>query len=202
MSAQNSITVSPRLAGGCAAWSIAGTKGCKLRMELLRARSKKTAISYLPRFCWYGIPWSSVRKISNSAWAAVKSLPFFTPAHPICATVRHSWPINSGASSLGRFSSSRMRKGGLLRALFGLLQHGQALLTLHRRETVQKLVERVVLLQVVEQAPHRHARPHEHDRSTQDLGVRVVGLGFHVRIFAHFPQKASLRPGGKKGGQP
>jgi hypothetical protein len=51
MSHQSSMMVSARFLGRCAAIKIEDTSGRKSSKELLRARSKKTAISNLGRFC-------------------------------------------------------------------------------------------------------------------------------------------------------
>src|SRR3972149_5156576 len=71
------------------------------------------------------------------------------PPQPRPTTVSTSWPASSRARSTGRCSSRRTRTGQ--ERVAGQVECGDGLFPLHGRELVEKLVEGVAALQVVEQ---------------------------------------------------
>jgi hypothetical protein len=61
------------------------------------------------------------------------------------------------------------------------LQRGDGLLPGHGRKRVQKLVEAVVPLEIIDEVPERNPRPDEYRRTTED-----------VRIAVHDPEVAGM----------
>jgi len=81
---------------------------------------------------------STVRKQSNSVAARCSNWPFLIPDHPISATVRTAWPVNSARRRFGTHSSSNTRMSecqvsGLLNCCYGKLAR-------HAWEILKKLI--------------------------------------------------------------
>src|SRR6185437_11664926 len=118
-----------------------------------------TASASPSKFCWYSRLRSTVIRTSNSAAANRSSSPFFTPAQPTSATVLTSWPRISLRSARGTHSSSSTRIGNQVG--FCLLKRRNGNLARDAREVVEKLVQRVTALDVVDQRLHGDARSGE-----------------------------------------
>src|SRR5262245_19264473 len=123
------------------------------------------------RFCWNAMLRSTVSSTSKLALATRSNSPFFSPVQPCSWVVRTSCSANSDFSLRGRHSSRRTRIGE--QGLLGLLESRHGLLSGHTWEVVEKLVERIAGLEVVEQGLERHPGAHENGRATQDVGVAV-----------------------------
>jgi hypothetical protein len=53
------------------------------------------------------------------------------------------------------------------------LESSDRLFSRHRRELMEKLIQRVACLQIVEQVSDRHTGPYEHGLTAHDLGIAV-----------------------------
>src|ERR1044071_2444940 len=99
------------------------------------------------------------------------SSPFWTLDQPMLRTVRATSEPSSSASCTGSDSSTRMR--GVGEELTGHLERRDRLVARHRREGVEKVLDRVACFEVVDERAHRHASPDEHRSATESLGVAV-----------------------------
>jgi hypothetical protein len=114
-----------------------------------------TASGRVSMRCWNCRFRSTVRKQSKSAAAFCKSWPFLIPDQPISATVRTACAVNSVRSRFGTHSSSntRMRE----RQIPCLLKRCDGKFTCNAGEILQKFIERIAALEIVQQRLKRHA---------------------------------------------
>lgn len=148
-----------------------GTNGRNLSTSLLPTATTNSAIANVERFYWDSILRSVVRNTSNSAAARRSNSPFLMPAHPMSATVRTSWPTMSERSWRGTHSSSSTRTTHHDGAR--LFQHGDGPFPAYGWEVVQKRVEGMLALKVVEQRLDRHMRANEDERTAEEFGITV-----------------------------
>src|SRR5574337_1718109 len=116
--------------------------------------------------------WSTVRSTSNAPAARLRRAPFLVPDQPISATVFTSCPTNSLRSLRGTHSSSSTRTGTYQR-LDALFQRSHRLLPGHRREVVEKVVQSMSALQVVQKRFHGHTSTNEDGRPPEYLRITV-----------------------------
>src|SRR5437016_4434700 len=122
-----------------------------------------------------------VIKTSNWSWARASSLPLANPAQPIRGTDLTSCPGRNRSNRRLRFSSKSIFTSAVGRdQCFHLLQDGQHLLSLYAGETIEKDLDGVTGLEMIEQALHRHSRPLEHGCSAQDFRIGMIR-----RFFLH-----------------
>src|SRR5438874_1044762 len=128
--------------------------------------------------------WSPVTSTPKPAASALASrMPFFNPAHDCCCTVRTLCPTRRRASCLGNCSSRRISKRAH-RFVSGL-QGGQHLLPRHGWESVEKFINAVVPLKIVNQVTEGHSSSRKYGNSAQDFGIAVdeIGCCRHLRLF-------------------
>ena len=119
--------------------------------------------------------WSAEITTSNPAFrAARKRAPLRNPDHLCARTVETSWPVSSAARWRGSDSSISSRNAA--NDLFRELQRRDRLFSRHRREGIEKLLERVAGFEVIEQVVHGHARPDENREASHDLRIAVNDL--------------------------
>src|SRR5574337_655845 len=116
--------------------------------------------------------WSTVRSTSNAPAARLRRAPFLVPDQPISATVFTSCPTNSLRSLRGTHSSSSTRTGTYHR-LDALFQHSHRLLSSHRREVVEKVVQSMPIAGSL-QTGDRRVRPRLGLRPGTPLASRDV----------------------------
>ena len=58
----------------------------------------------------------------------------------------------------------------------GFFEHGKDLLALYAGKSVQKIFDRITVLQMVEKALQRHARANENGRASQYVGIGMDDL--------------------------
>src|SRR5438477_10608314 len=142
------------------------------------------------------MPWSVVRKASNSAAASRSRAPFCLPDQPRSLTVTTSmFAGKCRLSRRGMFSSSSTRMSGF-RFLERQLEERDGLFSAHTREVFQEEIQGVTRCKVLDEALHRYARAGEHQSSVHHL--RVGGdnlLGVHTRSLR-------LGTGPKEGSRP
>src|SRR5881409_470067 len=149
-----------------------GTSGSRSSSGLLGATRTITRSEDRAKFCWNSRFRSAVRNTSNALAAARRSnSPFPRPAQFCCCTVRTSWPASSCANCRGSCSSSRTRTGR--QCFVGGFEGGHRLLARDGREGVQKLVEAVPVLQVIDKIPQRYASSDEDRRPAQNFRVAM-----------------------------
>src|SRR5574337_948769 len=115
---------------------------------------------------------STVRSTSNAPAARLRRAPFLVPDQPISATVFTSCPTNSLRSLRGTHSSSSTRTGTYHR-LDALFQHSHRLLSSHRREVVEKVVQSMPIAGSL-QTGDRRVRPRLGLRPGTPLASRDV----------------------------
>src|ERR1035437_3710520 len=131
------------------------------------------------RFCWLTIEPSMVNRTSKCSCARARSLLFVNPAQPMRGMDLTSCPGRNCSSRQFRFSSKRILTSGVGENFhFHFLEHGQHLRTFHAGETVQKNLDGIAGLEVVEKALHGHARPLEHQRAAKDVRIGVISAFF------------------------
>ena len=138
------------------------------------AQSRRKATAALP-----GAARSTVRKQSNSAAALCSSWPFLMPDHPISATVRTAWAVNSVLSRFGTHSSSNTRMcecqfSGLLNCCYGELPR-------HAWKILQKFIQRIAAPKIVQQRLKRHASSRETRRTPHNLRI-TRDSSFHINL--------------------
>lgn len=129
--------------------------------------------------CWNCKFRSTVRKQSNSAAALCSSWPFLMPDHPVSATVRTAWAVNSVRSRFGTHSSSNTRMSEcqvscLLNCCYGELAR-------HAWEILQKFIQRIAALKVVQQRLKRHASSREGRHTPHNLRI-TRNSSFHRQL--------------------
>lgn len=163
-------------------FKISGTNRRKSCKRLERVSKTTTAISNWERCCWNEMLESTVRKISNSFSASARSFPFLNEAHPICGTVLMKWPTRSGQSFRGIHSSRRIftSGGGCQHQTFCLFEKRDGHLTRNRRKIVQKFINRVAALDVINQRFRRNSCSRETRRAAHDFRIGDDNLLFHI----------------------
>lgn len=152
------------------------TRGSRCSRRFERATNMTTATPVWARFCSNSMPRSEVRNTSNPASAASRRrVPFLMPVQPCDRTVRTSCHGNSTASTRGSCSSSRSRNGP--KCLRGFLQCSDRELSGHRGEVIEKHLERIASLEVVDEVPDRNPRSPEHRYTAENLRV-AINYGF------------------------
>src|SRR4051812_32358419 len=176
---------------GCNCASVAmtcGTSGSKSSSLFVAASKTTTATGRLTGFCWYSKFLSVVISASNPApEASARSRPFFTPSHPMYATVKQSCPTRCARSGWGMHSSRRsfiahLPAGGSDSLCPHRFQRSKdcfardfddshRLFAADGREVIEKLAEGMPPLQVVKEALNRHPRPCKARRAAHDFGI-------------------------------
>ncbi len=141
-------------------------------------RRTTTAISYLDRFCWEGRFWSMVMKISNSCWALVRRSPLFNPAQPASGTVDTSWPVISLARRRSIHSLINIL-GTFQKPFLGLFEKSDYLSFGYRWKSFQKIRNRLLSFEVLNERLQRNTRTAKNRRSTQDTWIRSNDIGSH-----------------------
>jgi hypothetical protein len=148
--------------------------------RLSGAWTTNTASGRVSMRCWNCRFRSTVRKQSKSAAAFCKSWPFLMPDQPISATVRTACAVNSVRSRFGTHSSSntRMRERQIPR----LLKRRDGKFTRYAWKILQKFIERIAALKIVQQRLKRHASSGKARGASHDLRVtRNGGVHDHIR---------------------
>src|SRR4051794_28607684 len=118
------------------------------------------------------MPWSVVRKASNSATASRSKVPFCLPDQPRSLTVIVS--TSAGRCRLSRrgmFSSSSTRMPGF-RFLQRQLEEGNCLFPADTRKVLEEDVQSISRRQVLYQALYGNAGTREYQSSVHHLRVR------------------------------
>lgn len=162
-------------------FKISGTNRRKSCKRLERVSKTRTAISNWERCCWNERLESTVRKISNSFSASARSFPFLNEAHPICGTVLTKWPDKSRASFRSTHSSMRIFTSNCCEhPFFGLFQKSHHLFSRNGRKSIQKFINRVAALDVVDQRFRRNSCSRETRRAAHDFTIGDDNLLFHI----------------------
>lgn len=153
--------------------------GRSVSRRLSGACTTNTASGRVSMRCWNCRFRSTVRKQSKSAAALCKSWPFLMPDQPISATVRTACAVNSARSRFGTHSSSntRMRE----RQIPSLLKRCDGKFTCYAWEILQKFIERIATLEIVQQRLKRHASPGKAWGASHDLRI-TRNSGVHEQI--------------------
>jgi len=146
----------------------------------MRFRTRNTSTTPIPilgKFCWYRRALSAVRTTSKPAsTAARRRTPFRSPNHRCARTVETSWFFSSRASAIGSDSSTRTltTDDRLLRQL----ERGNRLVSCDGWELLEKLLQRIPCLEVVEQVVDRNSCSDENEFASHDLGITVDHVFF------------------------
>lgn len=133
----------------------------------------------------------------NVAAANSSNSLFLRPDHPDSAPVTTSRAANTDRRRRGSNSSRRMRLWRY--GLACLLQNRNGCFAANGRKFIEKLVERLAGLKIIEQVFHRDSSASEHRYATSNLRVNVDELARHIEP----PQSASqmIRRSANSGGQ-
>src|SRR5947209_7996690 len=139
------------------------TSDFKSSKRLERHERTTTAMLNLASACCCASFRSTVMKMSKFFSASARRLPFSKPAQPICGAVLTVCPTSSGPNLRGKHSSNRMFTSCCpLQDFFpGLFQKRDCLFSRNGWEIVEKLIERVARLEIIEQGLNRHPGPCE-----------------------------------------
>src|SRR5574341_1197048 len=152
--------------------SSSGTSDASDSRRLIEATRTTTETGSALRFCWCSRFLSAVMRTSKCSPASRSSSPFSMPLQPTAATVRTSWPASNAARGRGKDSSRRTRTGWQ-QLLGGELKYGRCLLSPHRWEVVEELVQRISRRKVVDKVLHRDPRPAKDWSASEDVRVAV-----------------------------
>src|SRR5919197_689892 len=106
---------------------------------------------------------------SNAVSANRNSAPFFVPAQPISGTVRTVTPINSYLSLRGRHSSSSTCIGIIGDEPFQFIKDGERVLSLHSREIIEEVIQRLASCKILKQSIYRNSGPGKDRSSAKDI---------------------------------
>src|SRR5438552_16476766 len=121
--------------------------------------------------CWYSSFPSIVTKASVTPLARFSRSPFLAPAQPRPCTVDMEWATKAAIRSCGRFSSSSTRT--CQQGLACKIECRDGLFASNGRKLLDKFVQRVAALGVVEERLNGNPGANEHGRSAQNLRVAV-----------------------------
>jgi hypothetical protein len=176
-----------------------------------RDRISTTAISNAVRSCCFASFRSTVIKASNSFSANASRSPFLMPAQPCRGTVVTECSARSRARRRSTHSSSRMELMGSATskvksrgwrrvswettefqsshrpgkdAIFRLFKKRNHLLARYRRESLEKVIDRIAAFQVINQVLNRNTRPGETWCAAHNLWINLDDRLAHVSQFS------------------